>query len=99
MIVVNGSFLLKPDKFDEGLKIINSHKDFGIKHQGCLDGFVTQNKEKPNEVLIYTKWEDEGSYQQMNSALKKSPKAAMDFLKLIGMLAEQPKVTIYNVLE
>lgn len=98
MIVVNGLFRLKADKFDEGLKIINSHKDFGMNHQGCLEGFVAQNKEQPNEIFIYTKWENEEAYDQMSSALKKSPKAGMDFLKLLSMLEQQPKITKYKVL-
>ncbi|ADG82826.1 antibiotic biosynthesis monooxygenase [Thermincola ferriacetica] len=98
MIISIGRLVFKPGMEAKGLETVFENSALGAEQKGCLEATVLQNLDNPAEVLLISKWQDQVSYSNAITNLKRDPKARRLFLKVLPQLEKQPTYASYKIL-
>jgi len=92
MILVLGSVVVKPGRFEEALALSQEHVARSRKEPGCIAHAVHRDTENPQRLVFVEQWKDQAAL-----AVHFKVPASLQFVKALGTLAaEQPSMAIYQ---
>ncbi len=95
MIIVTGTVLAKPDRFDEVLRIATEHVLRSRAEPGCISHAVFRDTEEPLRLQFIERWTDMAALQ-VHFAVP----ASGDMVRALAALcSEPPSMQIYDVSE
>lgn len=98
MLIALSKIRIKTGHFAKVLPFIRENAEMGKNKPGCLSTYVATNEENKDEIILYTLWQDNDTFEEAKKGLKRDTKIRKLALQLLPHLAQEPKLEIYEVI-
>lgn len=92
MLIITNKITVRSGHLNKVIPFIHENASIGLNQTGCLEGYVAKCCENDNEILVFSKWQNEHDYELAKKELKKDSRIKKLAIQLLPYVSKHETV-------
>lgn len=75
MLIVISKVTVRKGHFEKVIPLVEANAKYAMEQPGLIEGYLSRGVDNHNEILVYSRWQNQDYYNDAKKRLKQDPRS------------------------